>query len=226
MSKANSEKMFYVSTCTENSPNSTFPTALPSAMRGALSTFIATRPRAWQVRICGIIPGNFGFSCFVFSVSHVHALVFHRNQDTALNLEQALLWLTFLLVSANPHMPTTAVESLLCSQSPWNSLDPWEFGTGMVSGGLSLFLLWHCEHSALPHALGGAVDGTLPLGKAGAAAEEFMVVSASSPLPRALLLALEHTGFVQPGEDRAMFSILAVFNKFSTVTNCSLGGSA
>lgn len=132
--------MFYVSTRTENSPNSTFAIVFRSAMRGALSTFIAARIRPWQVRIGGIIPGNFSSSCSVFSVSHVHALVFHRNQDTALNLEQFLLWLTFLLVSANPHKQTTAVESLLCSQSPWNSLDPWEFGMGMVSAELSLFM--------------------------------------------------------------------------------------
>lgn len=73
--------MFYVSTRTENSPDSTFAIVLRSAMRGALSTFIAARTRAWQVRICGIIPGNFSSSCSVLSVSHVHALVFHRNQD-------------------------------------------------------------------------------------------------------------------------------------------------
>lgn len=96
-------------------------------------------------------------------------------------------------VSANPRMGTTAVASLLCSQSPWNSLDPWEFGVGLVSGELSPSVLWLCRPSALPRASAGGVDGMLPWGKAGLVAGEFMVVSASSPLPRALVLALGHT---------------------------------
>lgn len=80
--------------------------------------------------------------------------------------------LTFLLVSANPHMETTAGESLLCSQSPWNPLDPWEFGMGKVKRAEPVRAV---GHSAPPHALAGGVDGTLPVGKAGAVAE-FTVV--------------------------------------------------
>lgn len=117
--------MFYISSCTENSLNSTFAVVFRSAMRGALNTFTAARPRAWQVRTCAIIPGNFSFSCLV-----LWFLSFYRNQDKELNLEQVLLSLTFLLVSANPHMETAAVGSLLCSQSPWNSLDPREIWHG------------------------------------------------------------------------------------------------
>jgi len=91
--------------------------------------FIAGRTRFWQIRIYGSVPVNFSFS---YSV--LWFLVFHRKRDMALNLEQVLLSLTFLHVSANPHMETTSVESLLCSHSSSrDSQDPWDFDREMVS---------------------------------------------------------------------------------------------
>lgn len=90
-----------------NPLHSPFATVLRAAGRGASSVRIAARTKVWQIRI---VPVDFHFSCSVRWF-----LVFHRKWDTALNLEQILLSLTFLHVSANPHMETTSVEPLLCS---------------------------------------------------------------------------------------------------------------
>lgn len=95
-----------------NPLDSTFAVVLCLAMRGASNKFIAARTGFWQIRIHGIVPVNVSFSCSV-----LWFLVFHRKQGMALNLEKVLLSLTFLHVSANPHMETTSVESLLCSHS-------------------------------------------------------------------------------------------------------------
>lgn len=98
----------------------------------------------WQIRMHGVAPVNFSFSCSVRWFP-----VFHRKQDVALILEQWLLLLKFLHITDNPRLEATSVESLLCSHpSSHSSQCPWQFGMETKSVH-SAAIEWYCMCSAL-----------------------------------------------------------------------------